>query len=267
MKEPVASHVVPASMDLDLRTSVIGRVARSKFTLPWRLRAHRPFVRTLKRSVSNPFLLEQVRRLRESILASTIRERKNGGITVAFTSPRGGEGVSLLTLLLGFSLGECVRHRVAVLDGRFDGQRFSVLTHVLGLSRNSISVTKGENRVTAFWNTMLSQNLYFLKSTDFEQSMRFFSDRNLEEFLRGVRTHFDFTLVDLPPLLGESAGLFILPHLDDLYLVVEGGRTKLKEIGRCIDLVQGTGGKLSGVVINKQTAPLWSRLFWRDTFF
>jgi Mrp family chromosome partitioning ATPase len=249
-------------------SSLLRRVALSKFTLPWRLRAHRQFVRTLKRSVLNPFLLEQVRQLREAILVSSIRDRtRKGGITVAFSSPRGGEGVSLLTLLLGFSLGECVRHRVAVLDGRFDGQRFSVLTHVLGLSRNSISVAKGENELVGFWNMGLSENLYFLKNTELEQSMRFFSDRNLETFLGDVRTHFDFTLIDLPPLLKESAGLFILPHLDDLYLVAEAGRTKLRDIRKCKDLVEGTGGKLSGVIINKQAAPLWSRLCWRDTFF
>ena len=183
------------------------------------------------------------------------------------TSPRGGEGVSLLTLLLGFSLGECVRHRVAVLDGRFDGQRFSVLRHVFGLSRNSISVSKGDNEIVAFWNVGLSENLYFLRSTEFDQSMRFFSDKNLGTFLGEVTKHFDFTLIDLPPLLRESAGLFILPHVDYLHLVVEAGRTRLRDVAKCADLVQGTGGKLSGVIINKQTAPLWSRLFWRDTFF
>lgn len=263
-----ALSAVRSPIDPARGTSVLGRVAQSKFTLPWRLRAHRQFVRTLRRSVSNPFLLEQVRQLREAILASSIRDRtRNGGITVAFSSPRGGEGVSLLTLLLGFSLGECVRHRVAVLDGRFDGQRFSVLTHVLGLSRNSISVAKGENQIVGFWNVGLSENLYFLKSTEFEQSMRFFSDRNLGAFLGDVRRHFDFTLIDLPPLLRESAGLFILPHLDDLYLVAEAGKTKLRDIRKCTDLVEGTGGKLSGAILNKQTAPLWSRLFWRDTFF
>ena len=264
----LVSNAMPKCTDESNGTSVIGRLARSKFALPWKLRAHRHFVRTLKRSVSNAFLLEQVRELREAILASTIRERsRTGGITVAFTSPRGGEGVSLLTLLLGFSLGECVRHRVAVLDGKFDGQRFSVLTHVLDLSRNSISVAKGESNIVGFWNTQLSRNLYFLKSTEFEQSIRFFSDRNLGAFLGDARGHFDFTLIDLPPLLRESAGLFILPHLDHLYLVAEAGRTKLHDIEKCVALIKGTGGKLSGVIINKQTAPLWSRFFGRDAFF
>jgi Mrp family chromosome partitioning ATPase len=74
-------------------------------------------------------------------------------------------------------------------------------------------------------------------------------------------------LIDLPPLLRESAGLFILPQLDDLHLVAEAGRTKLRDLKKCMQLVEGTGGKLSGVILNKQTAPLWSRLFWRDVFF
>jgi Mrp family chromosome partitioning ATPase len=259
---------VPSLIEPSQGSTVLGRVARSKFTLPWRLRAHRHFVRTLRRSVSNPFILEQVRQLKEAILASSIRDSgRNGGLTVAFASPRGGEGVSLLTLLLGFSLGECVHHRVAVLDGSFDQQRFSMLTHLFGLSRNSISVAKGESQIVGFWNMALSENLYFLKSTDLEQSMRFFSDRNLKTFLEKIGTHFDFTLIDLPPLLKESSGLFVLPQVDNLYLVTEAGKTKLRDVKKCIDLVEGTGGKLSGAIVNKQTAPLWSRLFWRDSFF
>jgi Mrp family chromosome partitioning ATPase len=258
----------PISLQPDFNPPVLARIGRSNLDVPWKLRAHRPFLRSLKKATTNPFIIEQVRQLRDAILASTIRGKtREHGMVVALTSPRGGEGVSLLSLLLGLSLADCVRHRVAVLDGSFDGKRFSVMTQVFGLVRNSINITQGERQVVGFWNRTLLGNLYFLKSSEFEQSLRFFSDRNLDSFFREFRTSFDFTLIGLPPLLKESAGFFPAPYLDDIYLVTEAGKTKLKDVGRCQRLVEEAGGKLSGAIINKQTAPFWSRFIWREAFY
>jgi len=59
--------------------------------------------------------------------------------------------------------------------------------------------------------------------------------------------------------------VFVLPHVDRLYLVTEAGRTRLAEVQRCIDLCQQAGRQLNGVIINKQDAPFWTRfLLARD---
>ena len=74
-------------------------------------------------------------------------------------------------------------------------------------------------------------------------------------------------IIDMPPLLKETASVFVVPHVDRLYLVTEAGKTKLTQVARCLLTVRQAGGQLNGVIVNKQKTPLWSRLFWREFFY
>ena len=110
-------------------------------------------------------------------------------------------------------------------------------------------------------------NVYFLKNSSGELSLDFFSDKQLEAFLKSLRQQFDFTIIDMPPLLAESSNVFVAPAVDRLYLTVSAGKTRLAEVDRCIQITEEAGGKISGVIVNHQKAPLWSRLFWKEYFF
>ncbi len=266
----------PASTSLSLQTlggmggaafSLLDYVASGNVTVPRKFRAQKAFFRFLKRAGSDPAILSEVHRLRDAVILSTVREKApEGGLTVALTGADGGEGTSILSLLLGLSLGECVHRRVAFLDGRFNIQRFQLLADVLGLSKNSVSIQKGSNEVVGYYNEA-HPNICFLRNASAERSMQFFADKKLPVFLSDVRRAFDFTIIDLPPLLKETASVFVVPHVDRLYLVTEAGKTKLLQVARCLQTVRQAGGQLNGVIVNKQKTPLWSRLFWREFFY
>jgi Mrp family chromosome partitioning ATPase len=276
-KEPAekpGAGAMPPGMAIDAfegpdgeNASLIDHVASGNAILPRVHRAQRAFFRFLRKAGSDPKILEEVHRLRDSVILSTVREKtQSGGITVALTGPNGGEGTSILSLLLGLSLGECGSRRVAFLDGRFSIQRFQLLTDVLGLSKNSVTLEKGSNEVVGFYNEAYP-NVYFLRNAGSERSMQFFSDKKLAAFLAELRQHFDFTIIDLPPILKETASVFVVPHVDRLYLVAEAGKTHLSDVGKCIQTVRQAAGQLNGVILNKQRTPLWSSLFWRDFFY
>lgn len=268
---PAASDVplrqASASGDEDEGFSLLDYVTNGTLSLPRDQRHQKAFFRFLKRAGSDPDLIDQVHRLRDAVILSTVRDKSHpGGLTIALTGLKGGEGTSLISLLLGLSLGECVHRRVAILDGRFNTQRFQALSDLLGLSKNSVRLQKGSNEVVGYYNDA-HPNVYFLRNAGSERSMQFFSDKRLSFFLSDLRQQFDFTIIDLPPLVKETASVFVAPQVDRLYLVVEAGKARLAEVGVCLQTLRQAGGQLSGVILNKQKAPLWSKFLWREFFY
>ena len=227
----------------------------------------RKFLRSLERAVANRVIMEQVHRLRNAVILAGLRERERSqGITVALTGPRGGEGASVLHMLLGLSLAECTERGVSVLDGRFEVQRFQSLTRLFQLSRNAVNLASTSTEVVGYCNEG-HPNAHFLHGESVERGLEFFSDKKLKGFFEQLRQSFDFTVIDMPPLLQDTSTCFVLPYVDVLYLVVEAGRTRFSEVEQCMKTVNDAGFRISGVVVNKQAAPFWSRFVWRDFFF
>lgn len=247
--------------------SLIQKVKESRVRVPWTHRREKPFFRFLRKAASSMLFVEQVQRLRDAIVLSAMRDKKGpGGLVVGLAGPRGGEGTSVVSLLVGLALGECTQRRVAFFDGRLNADRFDLLSASLDLSRNSLCLQKGLSEVAGYYNSK-SANLCFLRNTAKEASISFFSDKRLELFLQDLRSHFDFVVLDIPPLLKETGGLFALPYLDRLYLVAEADSTRLSEIDRCLEVAAAAGNKISAVILNKQKVPWWVKFFGREIFF
>jgi len=260
---------VPAPLYRDWRGegfTLLDYVANGNVTVPREYKSQKPFFRFLRKASSDPAFVAELKRLRDAVILTTVREKSPGGITIGLCGADGSEGASTLAILLALSLGECVHRRVALLDGRFNVQRFQLLADILGLSRNSVSIHKGSNEVVGYYNEA-HPNVYFLRNAGAERSSHFFADKRLGIFLTDLRQNFDFTVLDLPPILQDTTSLFVVPHLDRLYLVNEAGKTSLSKVAKCVQSVRQAGGQLNGVILNKQRAPLWSKVFWRDFFY
>lgn len=263
----ISENRVPATRTIG-GLSFFEFVTKGSHSIPRRSpRAHRAFLRTFKNVASNSLLMEQVSRLRDSVIFSRLKDRPNsGGLTVALTSPRGGEGTSLVRLLLGLALGECQTRRVAVLDGRFDPQRFGLLARALNLSQNSFSIQNGSSVIRGYCNERYP-NIYFLSESKPVSYASFVPEMSLAAFFEKLRERFDYIIIDMPPLIRDTASWFLLPHADRLYLVVEPGRTRTADIKKSFEIVKDVGSKVSGVVLSKQKIPLWARFIWREFFY
>jgi Mrp family chromosome partitioning ATPase len=256
---------IPHSDELLLLDSVL----RQRVRLPRRLSDERQFVRLFYRAASSPQFLERIIELRDSVIRSVVKggERDGDrGVTIALTGVKGSEGASAVSLLLSLALGGSTHYRVAFLDGRLSVKRFDVLARVLELSKNSCRLTKGANEVYGYFNETQA-NVYFLKPGGAERGLEFFSDRELKGFFAGLREEFDFTVIDMPPLLRESSNVYVAPAVDRLYLVVAAGSTRLADVDRGIEVAEEMGAKVAGVIVNHQKAPFWTRLFAREYFF
>lgn len=75
--------------------------------------------------------------------------------------------------------------------------------------------------------------------------------QNMKAALTAFRKHYDWILIDTPPILAMADTSVICPFTDGLVLVVAAEATSRLSIQRAIDQVQGVGGKLLGVTLNK----------------
>jgi len=181
------------------------------------------------------------------------------------TGVEGGEGVSFLSLMLALSLGSSPHHKVALLDGNFNPERFRTLSSLLNLSEDSVTIEKGTYKVDGYVND-LHPNVHVLNHSGVRPDSTFFSDRQLGGFLEHLRQHYAFTIVDMPPLLKGTSSLYLAPSADQLYVIASAGKTSVADLEQSKSVAAAAGARISGVVLNRQQTPLWSKLFWRKFF-
>lgn len=263
--DPLELSKLPARRTGDL--SLLDYVTNGTLSVPRSQKEQKAFFRFLKRASTDRRFGHCFQRMRDAVIRESLARRdKSAGIVVALSGPRGGEGTSFLSLMLSLALGSCTHRRIAMLDGRLNAGRFGLLSEVLSLSKNCVCLQKGGAEVLGFYNES-HPNVYFLKNSNDELALEFFSDKGLDAFLDALRRDFDYIVVDAPPLLCDTASVFLAPHVDCLYLVTKSNKTTLTDVHRCVEVVKEAGGKVKGVLVNQQRAPLWARLFWKGFFF
>lgn len=241
-------------------------IADLRTRLPTELKDQQAFVRPILRAVNDADLKNAIRDLRDNILRSTIQHgRHDNGLIIALAGVNGREGTSWLSFMLALSLGSFVHRKIAFLDGHFNNERFRAIRKIFNLSRSELPLRNGDESFTVYSNGA-QPNIYFLVNEEVDHGLEFFSDKKLAPFLDEVRDNFDFTVIDMPPLLKDSSNVFLAPCVDDLYLVAAAGKTSMADVSRCVEAIKVEGAEISGVVLNKQKIPLWSRLFWKKYF-
>jgi exopolysaccharide transport family protein len=73
----------------------------------------------------------------------------------------------------------------------------------------------------------------------------------MKQVLEALRTHYDWVLIDTPPILAMADTPVLCPLVDGVVLVVGAEVSGRTHIQRAIDQVLGVGGKIIGVVLNK----------------
>ena len=71
------------------------------------------------------------------------------------------------------------------------------------------------------------------------------------QFLKAARDHFDFVVIDSPPLLAVSDGLLLSNVADGVLLVVESGRSREEQVHAAMLRLHQTGAVALGVVLNR----------------
>lgn len=74
---------------------------------------------------------------------------------------------------------------------------------------------------------------------------------NMREVVRALREHYDWVLIDAPPILAIADAPVLCPIVDGLVLVVGAEMSSRPAVQRAIEQIRSVGAKITGVVLNK----------------
>ena len=188
--------------------------------------------------------------------------RYAGPFALAFTSCTEGEGVTSVAANFAASLAADVKRRIVVMDGSL--HRLNSQYPLLENPASRELGVKDENETgkqlpaRPIWQTInASGNIDLMYSrVSFANPGRVFGAARFGELINQLKEHYDFIVVDCPPLMGTSGAAMLASQCDASVLVVEAGRVRRESIQRCIQNLEATGANLLGVVLNKRKYPI-----------
>jgi capsular exopolysaccharide synthesis family protein len=74
---------------------------------------------------------------------------------------------------------------------------------------------------------------------------------SLREILAALKTHYDWILIDTPPVLAMADTAVLCPLVDGMALVVGAEQSTRPAVMRAIDQIRSVNGHMLGVILNK----------------
>jgi capsular exopolysaccharide synthesis family protein len=185
---------------------------------------------------------------------------ESGGVVIAVCSPAAGDGKSTTAINLAGALAQNRDARVLLVD--CDVRRSpSMLTDYLALGR----ILKGPGLVDAIQDKRLAFsdvvrylapfNLAVLPTGQLPDAP--YETLNSAQFgtlLTEARRHFDFVIVDTPPILPVADSRQIAPWVDGFFMVIAADRTPRAMVEEALNLIQPE--RLTGIIFNRSQRPL-----------
>jgi len=169
--------------------------------------------------------------------------------TVLFVGPYGGEGCS--TLVREFILNEIRRTNSSILLVNVDSTEFS--------QRDSYDLSSSSKSLDDIQNlTNISQAIN--KTSEPKLSVAFFNKavrddsvitNKLNSLFAIAKQSHDLIVVDLPPALVQEDAIYSFANKNGFIIVVEAEKTQYDEIDLMRSMIEGGGGIVLGVILNK----------------
>ena len=254
------SSTVPVSQGTLLKYDAFNPVVRfSAYKREGRL-----LLKSLQRSLNDPEAVSTIQQVRDQVFQQSSPGSRTGK-AVGFAGPAGGEGATSLSVLLALTLENVKRNRIAYLDVRMERKNFSIFTEMFALTKSPATYSAGAEVLHCY--SAKNRNLSFLAPATNLDTISAFSGEDFVGLLGELRSAYDTIIFDLPAVLRSSETRMILPRLDIFYLVCAARRTLFSDVEKAKKTVAEAGGRISGVILNRQKAPFWTRFFGKDAFF
>ena len=170
---------------------------------------------------------------------------------IGVTSAMRGEGKSTTAINLSYVLAER-GSRVLLIDGdlripsiakKMDIPSSPGLTDVL--------MNKGATQLGDYQSSLLD-NWYIMPSGDIPPNpSELLSSKRMEAALRGLREHFDYIIIDLPPVNIVSDAVAVSSYITGMVVVIREEYTEKKELEHCFRQLKLSNVKVLGCVMNE----------------
>ncbi len=191
---------------------------------------------------------EQYRLLRAN-LRFTIPEGVKCPI-IGMTSSTRGEGKSTTSINLSYVLAE-KGYKVLLIDGDL---RIPSIAKKLGMHNHSglTDLLLGSSAEMSSWKSNIHKNWYILPSGQIPPNpSELLGSKRMENVLNALTEHFDYIILDLPPVNIVSDAMAVSGLLTGLILVVREGYTPKRELDRCMRQIKLSEANVLGFVMNE----------------
>ncbi|QED50202.1 CpsD/CapB family tyrosine-protein kinase [Cytobacillus dafuensis] len=189
---------------------------------------------------------EQYRTIRTNIEYSNI-ERENRIIMVTSSTPGEGKTTTSSNLAVVFSQQG---KKVLLIDADF---RKPMVHNVFG-KQNFFGLTsviiKNKPLIESVQSTHI-KNLYVLTSGPVTPNpSELLSSQSMSDLLAEIRRHFDFVIIDTPPILPVTDAQILANQCDGVILVINFGKTKIEQAQKAKSLLLNVKARILGAVLN-----------------
>lgn len=193
---------------------------------------------------------ESFRTLRTNLQFLAVSEDKESqrGRSFVTSSAGPGEGKSTTTANLAIALAE-TGARVALVDGDL---RLSRVAELMGLegAAGLTDVLVGRAELADVLQRWGRGQLYVLPAGKVPPNpSELLGSKAMEEMLDSLQEHFDYVLIDAPPLLLVTDAAVLSKRTDGVLLIAASGSTRKQSLQMAVRTLAAAGGALRGVII------------------
>ncbi|MBE6582932.1 MAG: CpsD/CapB family tyrosine-protein kinase [Ruminococcaceae bacterium] len=191
---------------------------------------------------------EQYRLLRTNIKFTVPADVKCPIIGV--TSSIRGEGKSTTAVNLSYVLAH-KGHKVLLVDGDL---RIPSIAKKMGVKSTPglTDLLIGSSADIASWKSEIHKNWYILPSGEIPPNpSELLGSKRMENVLNVLSEHFDYIIVDLPPVNIVSDAMAISSYITGMIIVIREGYTSKKDLDRCMRQIKLSDVNVLGCVMNE----------------
>jgi len=182
---------------------------------------------------------------------NSLRSSTQKNKVIQFMSPDGEQGTSTIALELARVAALKYTKSVLLLDAdlrKLDQEPFNIT-----LEHSLEEIIRAGDPIDKALYQIADSSLFLSRLFKGSGSIRQFLDPSgIDDLLEKLRTRFDFIFIDSPPENVFSIGLATSTSVNGVILVLDAEKTCLDAAKNITDKITKNGGKVLGVVVNKQ---------------
>lgn len=196
---------------------------------------------------------ESYKSIRTNIMLSVI---KNGCKTIVVSSSNAGEGKTTTSINLAISLSQADQ-RVLLIDGDLRKPKihhYFSIPNAPGLTNFLSDVAKNKSRNADLFNTVHPTeiaNLSIITSGSIPPNpAEILGSELMSEFLKEISKHFDYIIIDTPPINVVSDALPVVRMSDGIIVVIKSNSSTHPELAKTIEALKFIQANILGFVVN-----------------
>lgn len=178
---------------------------------------------------------------------------------ILFASPSNGDGSSEVAIQYAYSIASDSQWKVLLVDAKLSNPNFVKRFDIDPAMKGLTDLIKDGGIATVFKKAD-HNNVYILPiGTHPNSTSNILRRAQFDNFMESAGLHFDYIIIDGPPILKSPVCRVIGPKVDGVIMVLDAGKTRHQVALRAKQELEFCHAKILGVILNKRKyhIPKW----------